>query len=351
MQPDPEFWKGRRVGVTGGTGFLGWQIVSQLHQRGAEVRVLALEPQAAHPIHQLKPLTTIWGDVRDPSAAGRALDGCSFVFHTAGVVGVWGAAMERMWSVHVDGTAAVLAAAPRDARIVHTSSLTTIGASRTDQVLNEDAGPHFQKCNLGYVKAKRAAEQLALQAAADGRYVAITNPGYLVGPEDHERSIMGRFCVRFWKGRVPMAPPGGLNLVDVRDAAIGHLLAAERGQSGRRYILGGENHRFPSLLNQMAQVADCRPRIRLRAPWLLMAGFAALAELRSKFSGKEPYPSLGHARLNRWHWFGDSSRAATELGYHFRPLIASLRDSYDWHHRRDPIRPRGLPRWLLRPAA
>jgi dihydroflavonol-4-reductase len=255
--PDRDFWNGRRVCVTGGTGFLGWQIVSLLRDLGAEIRVLALEPEWSHPIHRSPALTAIWGDVRDPTNVRRALEGCSVVFHTAGVVGVWGAAMERMWSVHVEGTGNVLTAAPRDARIVHTSSLTTIGASSSGEVLNEDAPPRFQKSNLGYVLAKRAAEALALRSAGDGHQVTITNPGYLVVPEDYEQSIMGRFGVRDWKGRVPMSPPGGLNLVDVRDAANGHLLAAEHGQCGRRYSLGGENHRFPSLLKTLANVANC----------------------------------------------------------------------------------------------
>jgi len=229
--------------------------------------------------------------------------------------------------------------------------VTTIGASRRGKSLDEHATFRLQKTRIEYVLAKRRAEDLALAAADAGGDVVVVNPGYLVGPEDHERSIMGRFCIRYWKGRVPIAPPGGLNLVDVRDVAIGHLLAAEHGKSGRRYILGGENHRFPSFLRLLAHVSDCRPRALPRIPWLMLAGIAGLAEIRSYLTGREPYPSMAHVRLNRWCWFGDSSRAASELGYTFRPLVESLRDAFGWHHGRDPIVPTGVQRWWLRPAA
>lgn len=350
MRPDPEFWNNRRVCVTGGTGFLGWQIVQQLHALGARVRILALRPHDSHPVYQTN-TECVWSDVRDRERARTALEDCSVVFHTAGVVGAWGRILEQMWSVHVDGTANVLAAAPPDVRIVHTSSLTTVGASRSGKVLDEDSNFRTGLMKLDYVRAKHAAEQIALGAAQSGRHVVITNPGYLVGPEDYEQSIMGRFCTRFWKGRVPMAPPGGLSLIDVRDVATGHLLAAEKGLSGRRYILAGENHYYPSFMQLLAHVADCRPRALPRIPWLFLAAVAGLAEIRSKITGREPYPSLGHVRLNRWFWFGDSARAARELGYSYRPLVVSLRDAYEWHQRHAGVRSRGISRWWLRPAA
>src|SRR5439155_20560421 len=116
------------------------------------------------------------------------------------------------------------------------------------------------RLQVDYVRAKRAAEQAALNAARGGQDVVVVNPGYLLGPDDHEPSVMGRMCVRAWKGRLPLAAPGGYNLVDVRDVAVGHLLAAEHGQSGQRYILGGENLRIQDFLRRLATVAGLRPR-------------------------------------------------------------------------------------------
>ena len=108
-------------------------------------------------------------------------------------------------------------------------------------MLTETAPFPLQSVKVDYVHAKKAAEDLVLAAASTGRDIVVVNPGYLIGPEDYDGSIMGRFCLRCFRGKVPLIPPGGMSFVDVRDAACGHLLAAERGVSGRRYILGGEN--------------------------------------------------------------------------------------------------------------
>ena len=309
------YWVGKKVVVTGGTGFLGWHLTQQLRERGANVTVLALAPSLAHPIYRFGDITKIWGDIRDKDTVRRALAECDLVFHTAGVVGAWGHILDSIWSVHVDGTRNVLEQARSGLRIIHTSSLTTVGASPRGRVLDENATFLLQNSKLHYVAAKRAAEMLALEAAAAGADLVITNPGYLVGPDDYEHSIMARLCLRYWKGRIPLVPPGGLNLADVRDVAHGHLLAAEHGQSGRRYILGGENHHFGSFFRLLAHVAASRPRAYLPIPWVGLLFVAGLAELRARFSGREPYPSLGHVRLNSYCWFGNSARAESELGY------------------------------------
>src|SRR5262249_9346447 len=181
---------------------------------------------------------------------------------------------------------------------------------------------------LAYVQAKRAAEELAIGSDRD---VVVVNPGYLIGPEDYEQSVMGKLCHRFWRGRAPLAPPGGLNLVDVRDVAVGQLLAAERGARCRRYILGGENLTYGEFMRAMADVAGMRPRwlptIPRPAFWLA----AVLGEARGRLRGKEPYPSLAHARLNRYYWFFSSDRARRELGYEPRKVRESLADAYAWY--------------------
>lgn len=350
MIPDRNFWSGRPVCVTGGTGFLGWHIVQQLLDLGARVRVCALKPSDRHPVHVEKRVETFYGDIRDSAVVSRAVAGCSVVFHTAGLVAVWGKLLEQMWSIHVDGTACVLQAADKDARIVHTSSVTTVGGTRRGDLLNEETPFNLDGTKIAYLRAKLAAELAVLQAAAEGRDAVVTNPGYLVGPLDLECSLMGRLCIRVWKGRVPVIPPGGMNLVDVRDVATGHLLAAERGKAGTRYVLGGENHRFKSFLQMMAEVADYRPRMMPPMPWLLLASVAVMAELHSKMTGREPYPSLGHMRANRYCWFATSHKAIAELGFQPRPLIESLRDTYTWHMAQESIRLRGVNRWLMRPA-
>ena len=176
----------------------------------------------------------------------------------------------------------------------------------------------------------------------------MTNPGYLVGPEDFERSVMGRFCVRYWRGMLPFSPPGGVNLVDVRDVARGHLLAAERGRPGRRYILGGENRTFIEFMAALAEVVGFRPGPRRSSPTGASPP-SPVAVRPVMVSRRHPYPALQHARLNRYHWFYRSDRACAELGYTSRPLGESLADTFRWYSSRKTLKPRGPGRWWMRP--
>jgi dihydroflavonol-4-reductase len=347
MRPDPEFWRGRTVCVTGGTGFLGYHLVTQLAERGARIRVFALKPPADHPLHNFPEVELNDGDVLDAAAVRSSVAGCSVVIHTAGIVAVWGPALAKMWDVHVQGTRNVLDSLDPGARLVHTSSVVAVGASRFPIVHEEEHEFNLAGENLPYVAAKRAAEEVAL---ASGKDVVAVNPGYLIGPEDFERSVMGQLCHRFWRGRAPVAPPGGLCLVDVRDVATGHLLAAEKGARGRRYILGGENLDYGNYLGLMAEVAGFRPRMIPKVPRTVFTLAAAINEARGKLRGKEPYPGLAHARLNRYFWFFSSERARVELGYAPRTVRESLVDAFAWYTSREMLQPRGFNRWLLRPA-
>lgn len=349
MDGDGGFWCGKQVCVTGGTGLLGYQVVRCLLGAGAGVRVLALPLRGPHPVEGDPRVRLIWGDVRDPFLVRHAVSGCDVVFHLAGVVAVWGPALRRMRDVHTLGTKTVLEVAPASARVVVTSSVVTVGAADGPELLDEDSPFTLDDLRIDYVHAKRAAEGDALGRAAEGRDDVVTNPGYLVGPEDFERSVMGRFCVRYWRGMLPVAPPGGLNLVDVRDVARGHLLAAERGRPGRRYILGGENRTFTEFMAGLAEVVGFRPRATPVLPYWGLSALAGCSEFRSRLTRRHPYPALQHARLNRYHWFYRSDRARDELGFSSRPLLESLADTFDWFSARKTLKPRGPGRWWMRP--
>ncbi len=350
MKPNPAFWKGKTVCVTGGTGFVGFHIVQALVAAGARVRSLALLPAKTHPIFALQSVEKHFGDVCDAQFVREVVAGCDVIFHTAGPVAVWGPGVSRMYDVHVAGTRNVLDAALPQVRLVHTSSIVTIGAS-DGRPLTEDDTNSIGHHRVEYVRAKRAAEELALSAAAKGCDVVVVNPTFLVGPEDHEASIMGRFCLRFWRGKILLAPPGGLNLVDVRDAAIGHMLAAERGQSSRRYILGGKNISFYDLFSMMASVANMRPRILGPIPRWVQWFVAAIAELRAVSRQREPYPSFFHVWFTRHTWFYDWSLAREELAFHPRPLQESLRDTFEWYAARHSMKLRNFRRFWMRPRS
>jgi dihydroflavonol-4-reductase len=344
------FWNHRRVLITGGTGFLGYHLAKQLCEAGASVRTFSLPARADHPLNDL-PLEIICGDIRDSDAVKRAALSCDTIFHTAGTVAVWGPALSQMHDIHIDGTRHVLTAAGSSTRVVHTSSIVAVGATRDGHVLDEDSPFNLAGEKIEYVRAKRSAERIALDAAAAGQNVVVVNPGYLVGPEDVAPSVMGKYCSRVWKGQLPVAAPGGYSLVDVRDVAIGHMLAAERGQSGRRYILGGENVYMPEFMRRLSAVAGLRPRAVPSLPMGAMWATAAACQVHSWKSKREPYPSFQHCRLNRYAWFVSSARAERELNYHPRSLDNTLRDAYEWFRGQGRVKLRGLAKWWMRPAA
>jgi dihydroflavonol-4-reductase len=344
-------WHRRRVCVTGGTGFLGFHLVRQLRALGAQVRVLALPAPPQHPIHDLEDVEAIYGDVRDLNAVRQSVQGCEVIFHTAGTVAFWGPALARLRNVHVGGTRNILDCAEPKTRIVHTSSVVAVGTATADTPATEETIWNLRRARVDYIHAKRAAEKLAQDAAAKGQDVVVVNPSFLVGPEDHEGSGLTRLCQRFWKGRVLLAPPGGMNLVDVRDVAAGHILAAERGPSGRRYLLGGEDLEFHQMLRLLARVAGLRPRSLPRLPqWCLLA-LARLSELKARLNSRPPFPGVQEVRLNTYRWFCSSDRARRELSYQPRSLVESFADMHAWFLDRGRLNLRGINRWWMRPAA
>jgi dihydroflavonol-4-reductase len=333
MDPNPKFWADKRVCVTGGAGFLGWQIVRRLLPLAAHVRLFGLPPSSEALRARLRSLDCVAGDVRDAGAVRRALRDCDVVFHTAATVAVWGPALKSMRDVHLSGTRNVLLASRPGARVVHTSSVMAVGAALGPESLTEDSPFRLGRLRVDYIQAKRGAEELALKAAASGRDVVVVNPAYLIGPQDYDGSIMGRFCLRAWKGKVKLAPPGGMNFVDVRDAARGHLLAAERGRSGRRYILGGENLTLEAFLGRLAAAGGLAARPLFRMPPWLQTLIACCAEVRGLLTGRPPYPSLQYARTGCFYWYYSSERARADLGYRARPIEETLADALLWFRR------------------
>ncbi len=344
MEP---FWQNKRVCVTGGGGFLGLQIVRLLLERGARVRSFGLAAKPEHPLHGV-PIEQHIGDIRDASAVRRAVAGCDVVFHTAGMVAVWGPALRIIRDVHVEGTRNVLAAAG-SARLVHTSSVVAVGASRRGDLLDEDAPFNLSKIRMDYVHAKRAAEELVLAAARSGQNAVVVNPAYLLGPEDYEGSPLGKMCKRVWKGHLLVAPPGGLNLVDVRDAARGHLLAAERGQAGRRYIFGNMNLKMSDFIKLLCAVVEREPRWLPRLPLWMMRCLAGMGAARAWFTGREPALPAQQLQVNRYCWFYRSDRAKRELGYQPRPFEETLADTLRWHMEHTRFALGRFQDWWLRP--
>jgi dihydroflavonol-4-reductase len=302
----------------------------------------------AHP--RLDELT---GDVTDPAAVREVVAGARVVFLAAGPVGAGPNAARKM-RAHTSALDTVLAALPPAARFVLTSSIVAVGGTADGAVLDERSP--FPNAALGveYVRAKRAADEAAL-GAGRVRDVVVVNPGYLFGPDDPGPSVMGRLCRRFWRGHLAVPPAGGISACDVRDVAAGHLLAAEHGGAGQRYILGGANVRFADLFAALAAAARLRrvvlPSFRPAVPHWVLWTAAAVASCATALTGRESDLSFEFARLNRLCWFVSSARAEIELGYRCRPLAETLADAHAWHTTYRRAAPRGLNKLWLRRAA
>ncbi len=233
--------------------------------------------------------------------------------------------------VNVEGTRRVVEAARSTGvrRLVHTSSIVAVAASERPEVLDEGAQWNLGRLAVPYVTTKREAEAIALEAAGVSLNVVVVNPASVVGPGDFSRGLFGTLCHRFWRGRVPFYFGGGNCFVDVRDVAVGHLLAAERGRPGARYILGGENMSYGEFFRALACAAG-RPFPRLRLPTY---GGPLVARLNDRLLPGQPrhaYLTAGQARLTGLYFFFSSARAQGELGYRTRPIAASLADAYEF---------------------
>jgi dihydroflavonol-4-reductase len=320
-----EFWSRRPVAVTGGTGFLGHHVTRQLAARGAEVRAIV---RAGSRKERLASVGIEWREasLNDRTSLADVMAGCEIVIHIAGAVD-FESDWNRLLEVNVRGTENLLAAASRAGvrRVVCTSSIVAVGASTQPEELDETSSWNLESLAVPYVTSKRWAEERAL--ACRELEVVVVNPTSVVGPDDFSGSEFGTLCNRFWRGRLPFHFGGGNNFVDVRDVATGHLLAAERGRTGERYILGGENRSYGDFFRALSGVAE-RPIFRLRLPSALGRLVAFVNARVPQRAGKHPYLTSAQARLLLLYFFARSEKARRELGYEPRPLRDSLADAH-----------------------
>jgi len=333
-RPDsPSDWTGRRVAVTGATGFVGWHTAAALVRRGAAVTAVH---RGGSDVSRLLAagVSCRAAELADGPALAAALRGCEFVVHAAGAVD-FGDDWARLRAVNVGGTRSVLAAARAAGvrRAVHVSSIVAVGGGESPRVLDETAAWALGRFRVPYVTTKREGERAAIAANAGGFEVVVVNPGCVVGPDDFAGSEFGLLCKRFWRGRVPVYFPGGNNFVDARDVADGVLRAAALGRPGERYLLTGANRTLRDFYADLGRAAG-RSRPRVGLPAWLGVGFAEVSRWVAR-RGRRPYLTPGQARLLGLYFFFTCAKARRELGYAPRPLAETLADAHAfWAARR-----------------
>lgn len=316
--------------VTGANGFVGCHVVRALLERGAHVRALVRRNADRRALQGLD-CELVFADLRDREAVEQAVRGCEYVFHVAADYRLWVIDEGPMYAANVQGTRNVISAghAAHVRRIIHTSTVGALGigvggAGREDTPVTIDTmvGP--------YKRSKFIAEQEAMKAAQSGIPVVVVNPSTPIGPHDYKPTPTGRIIVDFLNRRMPAYVDTGLNLVAVEDCARGHLLAAERGRVGEKYILGGENLTLKELLMRLSRLSG-RPAPRFRLPLVAALAFAFGAEAVARtITHRPPRASLTEVRMARKKMFFDSTKARTELGYEAAPLDEALIRAIDF---------------------
>lgn len=318
--------------VTGATGFVGSVVARQLLARGENVRVLARPGSDRRNLLGLD-LDVAEGDLRDADSLQRACRGCAGLFHVAADYRLWTPRPQDLYDSNVEGTRRLMQAA-LDAgisRVVYTSSVATLGLDKSGRPANEDT-PVSEVDMIGhYKRSKFLAERVVDDLIARQSLPAvIVNPSTPIGPLDVKPTPTGRVIRDAYFGRIPAFVDTGLNLVHVEDVARGHLLAFDKGQVGRRYILGGEDMSLREILAAIARLAGRKPPT-VELPRLGLMPLAFLAETWARLTGgAEPQLTLDGLRMSRKKMFFDSGRAVRELGYGFRPAQQAIEAAVEW---------------------
>jgi dihydroflavonol-4-reductase len=270
------------------------------------------------------------GDLRDSASLQRAVEGCGIVYHVAADYRLWTREPQEMYRSNVEGTRSMLEAAERAGvdRFVYTSTVGCIAVPE-DGIGEETKVAHIEDMQGPYKRSKLQAEQIALEYARNGFPVVIVNPTAPVGDHDFKPTPTGKIIVDFVRGAMPAYVDTGLNVVDVRDVAKGHLLACERGHIGERYILGAENLTLQEILEKLAPVVGRKPPI-LRIPYFVAYTAGIITTTVANITGSEPRVPLDAVKMSRKKMWVSHGKAAYELEYSPGSASAALARAVEW---------------------
>lgn len=317
------------VFVTGGTGFVGANLLRLLLQEGYSVKAL-VRPNSNLGNLQGLDVEIIKGDLNDLNL-WQQMQGCQYLFHVAAHYSLWQKDREALYQNNVLGTRNVLAAAKKAGieRTVYTSSVAAIGAGKFDKVVDETYQSPLEELVGDYKKSKFLAEQEAMQAASRGQEVVVVNPSSPIGPLDIKPTPTGDIILRFLRRQMPAYLDTGLNFIDVRDVARGHLLALSKGKSGSRYILGHQNLSLKELLDELAQITGLSAPQRTVPAWLPLS-VAWVDEKILAPLGKQPSVPLDGVRMAKQRMYYNPSKAVRELNLPQSSLNTALKDAVNW---------------------
>jgi dihydroflavonol-4-reductase len=320
-----------RTFVTGATGFLGSHVARVLAEQGADLRLLVRATSNLKNLESLKAETAL-GDLRDSASLERAMSGCEAVFHVAADYRLWVRDPAEMYRSNVEGTRAVLEAARKNGVccVVYTSSVATVGFTGNGHPADEDSPVLLADMIGHYKRSKFMAEQVAIDAGRNGMRVVTVNPTTPIGEQDVKPTPTGRIVVDFLKRKFPAYVETGLNLVDARECALGHIAAMEKGKSGERYILGGENLTLKQILDKLGAISGL-PSPKVKLPYFIAYAAGAVDQtVQGRLLGREPRATIETVRMGKKKMWASSGKAERELGWKTVPVDDALRRAVEW---------------------
>ncbi|MGA8442170.1 MAG: hopanoid-associated sugar epimerase [Candidatus Sulfotelmatobacter sp.] len=320
-----------KVFITGATGFLGSHVARVLAEQGADLRLLVRTTSSFKNLEGLK-AETATGDLRDSASLEKAMSGCEAVFHVAADYRLWVRDAAEMYRSNVEGTRAVLEASRKNGvrSVVYTSSVATVGFTGNGRPADEDSPVSLADMIGHYKRSKFMAEQLAVEAGRSGMRVVTVNPTTPVGEQDIKPTPTGRIVVDFLKGKFPAYVDTGLNLVDVHECARGHIAALEKGRTGERYILGGENLTLKQILDTLGAISGL-PSPKVKLPYFFAYAAGLVDETVSgRLLGREPRATVETVRMGKKKMWASSEKATRQLGWKIVPAQDALRRAVEW---------------------
>ncbi len=318
--------------VTGATGFLGSAVMRRLLEAGHEVRLLVRSNSDRRNIENL-PVEITEGDLRDQHSLKKAVEGCDYLFHVAADYRLWVPDPQTMYDINVHGTKALIIAAANAGlkRIVYTSSVAALGLTANGTPADEETPVSLEQIKGHYKRSKYIAEQMVMELTHQHQLsLVIVNPSTPIGPRDIRPTPTGRIVLDTLRNRMPAYVNTGLNIAHVDDIAHGHLLACQKGKTGERYILGGDNLSLLEVLETLDDIIGLHKK-RINLSTNLMLPVAWCMEKIAAVTHKEPRATLDSIRMAKKMMFFTSEKAMKTLGYTFRPARYALEDAVKWY--------------------
>ena len=316
--------------VTGGTGFVGANLVRELLTDGRTVRVLARRGGDRTALEGCA-VEIAEGDLLDPSSLKAAVAGAKRVYHVAADYRLWARDARELYRANVDGTRHILSAAAEAGaeRIVYTSTVGALGIPKNGSPGDETSPVGLEDMVGPYKASKFLAERVAEEWAGRGAPIVIVNPSAPLGPWDVKPTPTGQMVVDFLRGKMLGSIDTGLNIVHVRDVARGHILAADRGRVGQKYVLGNQNLSLIEIFRALAGLTGLPPP-RFRVPYGVAWLAALCMEGTARVTGGTPQVPLNAVRMGRKRMYFSAAKAVRELGLPQTDVRTALAEATEW---------------------